>query len=144
MTATVGTATYIYEKSGVTFTNGQYYEITVKMTDPLIVPLTIEALSDGSSITVSSPQSGMQYSTDGGQTKTARSGGFPNPTAANISIYNAEIHHEGGTSATADGAALLIPAKEPARPIVACKARTRSLLIIDSYASKNNEIVRSA
>jgi hypothetical protein len=32
LTATVGTDTYTYEKSGVTFTNGQYYEITVKMT----------------------------------------------------------------------------------------------------------------
>ncbi len=32
LTATVGDDTYTYEKSGVTFTNGQYYEITVKMT----------------------------------------------------------------------------------------------------------------
>ena len=32
LTATVGTDTYTYEKSGVTFTNGKYYEITVKMT----------------------------------------------------------------------------------------------------------------
>ena len=32
LTATVGTDTYTYEKSDVTFTNGQYYEITVKMT----------------------------------------------------------------------------------------------------------------
>ena len=32
LTATVGDDTYTYEKSDVTFTNGQYYEITVKMT----------------------------------------------------------------------------------------------------------------
>ena len=32
LTATVGDDTYTYEKSSVTFTNGQYYEITVKMT----------------------------------------------------------------------------------------------------------------
>ena len=32
LTATVGSDTYTYEKSGVTFTNGQYYTITVKMT----------------------------------------------------------------------------------------------------------------
>jgi hypothetical protein len=32
MTATVGNDTYTYTKSGVTFTNGKYYEITVKMT----------------------------------------------------------------------------------------------------------------
>ena len=31
LTATVGSDTYTYEKSGVTFTNGQYYDITVKM-----------------------------------------------------------------------------------------------------------------
>ena len=31
LTATVGDDTYTYEKSGVTFTNGQYYEINVKM-----------------------------------------------------------------------------------------------------------------
>lgn len=32
LTATVGSDTYSYEKSGVTFANGQYYAITVKMT----------------------------------------------------------------------------------------------------------------
>ena len=32
LTATVGSDTYTYEKSGVTFQNGKYYEITVKMT----------------------------------------------------------------------------------------------------------------
>ena len=32
LTATVGEDTYTYEKANVTFTNGQYYEITVKMT----------------------------------------------------------------------------------------------------------------
>ena len=34
LTATVGSVAYTYEKSGVRFTNGQYYEITVKMTGP--------------------------------------------------------------------------------------------------------------
>lgn len=32
LTATVGLDTYTYEKTGVTFTNGRYYAITVKMT----------------------------------------------------------------------------------------------------------------
>ena len=32
LTATVGDDTYTYEKTDVSFTNGQYYEITVKMT----------------------------------------------------------------------------------------------------------------
>ena len=34
LTATVGSVGYTYEKSGATFTNGQYYEITVNMTGP--------------------------------------------------------------------------------------------------------------
>ena len=34
LTATVGSVGYTYEKSGAKFTNGQYYEITVKMTGP--------------------------------------------------------------------------------------------------------------
>ncbi len=34
LTATVGSVAYTYEKSNATFTNGQYYEITVKMTGP--------------------------------------------------------------------------------------------------------------
>ncbi len=38
LTATVGTDTYTFEKSGVTFTNGQYYEITVKMTKQAPAP----------------------------------------------------------------------------------------------------------
>ena len=33
LTATVGNNTYTYEKASQSFTNGQYYEITVKMTD---------------------------------------------------------------------------------------------------------------
>ena len=31
LTATVGSDTYTYDKSNVTFTNGEYYEINVKM-----------------------------------------------------------------------------------------------------------------
>ena len=34
LTATVGSVGYTYKKSDATFTNGQYYEITVKMTGP--------------------------------------------------------------------------------------------------------------
>ena len=70
LAATVGSDTYAYSKSGVTFTNGQYYEITVKMTKA--IPLTLEALSAGD-IVVSNPKSGMKYSLNGGA-KTAVSG----------------------------------------------------------------------
>ena len=47
---------------------------SVKAVNPLATPLTIEALVDNSSITVSNPKSGMKYSTDGGITKTPVSG----------------------------------------------------------------------
>ena len=39
LTATVGSDTYTYEKTGVSFTNGQYYEIGVKMTKQATVPV---------------------------------------------------------------------------------------------------------
>ena len=66
MTATVGNDTYIYEKSGVTFTNGRYYAITVKMSkNPLATPLTLEATSNGT-IVVKKPKSSMKYSLNGG------------------------------------------------------------------------------
>ena len=42
LTATVDDKTYTYEKSGVSFTNGKYYEITVKMTE---VPIPEGAIS---------------------------------------------------------------------------------------------------
>ncbi len=38
LTATVGSDTYTYEKSGVTFENGKYYAITVKMTAQASTP----------------------------------------------------------------------------------------------------------
>ena len=46
LTATVGTDTYTYEKSGVTFTNGQYYEITVKMTKAVTYKLLSAATAE--------------------------------------------------------------------------------------------------
>ena len=39
LTATVGDDTYTFEKAGITFTNGQYYEITVKMTKYVPTPV---------------------------------------------------------------------------------------------------------
>lgn len=55
LTATVGSDTYTYEKSGVTFTNGKYYEIEVKMTKPwdgnLSTMTKDETAVDGTTIT---------------------------------------------------------------------------------------------
>lgn len=56
LTATVGTDTYVYQKSGITFTNGQYYEIAVKM--PKLYP--------ASSITVLRGQTGYRNAPDEG------------------------------------------------------------------------------
>ena len=68
LTATVGTDNYTYGKAGVSFANGQYYPITVKMNKPinyLGTPLTLEATSNGR-ITITNPKSGMKYSKNGG------------------------------------------------------------------------------
>ena len=42
LTATVGNNTYFYEKTGVSFTNGQYYEIGVKM---IVYPVALSAVT---------------------------------------------------------------------------------------------------
>jgi len=69
LTATTGSGTYTYEKANVTFTNGKYYAVSVKMA---AAPLTVEALTAGTvkvnigngSGTLSS---GMKYSVNGRQ-----------------------------------------------------------------------------
>ena len=72
LTATTGSGTYTYEKANVTFTNGKYYAVSVKMA---AAPLTVEALTAGTvkvnigngSGTLSS---GMKYSVNGGAMTT--------------------------------------------------------------------------
>jgi hypothetical protein len=64
LTATVVDDTYTYEKSGVTFTNGQYYEITVKMTQAPALNLTSPAVgqvigNDGKNYNYASLPSGV-------------------------------------------------------------------------------------
>jgi len=44
LTATVGSDTYTYEKSNVTFVNGKYYSITVKMTKQVTTASTLSQL----------------------------------------------------------------------------------------------------
>lgn len=48
--AKTATDTYIYEKSGVTFSDEKYYEITVKMDNMRSIPLTFEAVENGTEI----------------------------------------------------------------------------------------------
>ena len=45
LTATVGTSTYTFEKSGVTFENGKYYAITVKMQPKKVSYITLNKSS---------------------------------------------------------------------------------------------------
>ena len=70
LTATDGTNTYTYEKTGVTMLNGRYYEVKVKMTNTSqATPLTFEATEAGASVTfktyTGSTLSAPEYSTDG-------------------------------------------------------------------------------
>ena len=57
LTATVGASTYTFEKSGVTFENGKYYSITVKMQPKKVSSITLNKssinLTIGSSQTLS-------------------------------------------------------------------------------------------
>ena len=68
LTANVGSRIYTYERADVTFVNGKYYAITVKMTDSTQqLPLTVEALTAGT-VTVdiaSTSFAGMYYSKNG-------------------------------------------------------------------------------
>ena len=61
LTTTVGEDTYTYEKASQSFTNGQYYEITVKMTkqEPTTLDNTITAWTAGS---YAVPAGGLTYS----------------------------------------------------------------------------------
>ena len=71
VTATVGGDTYTFEQPNVTFSNGQYYAITVKMTkiyNPYETPLTIEAMEAGCTIYFMPSEDWdyyVEYSTDG-------------------------------------------------------------------------------
>ena len=95
LAATVGTDTYGYSKSDITFTNGKYYEITVKMTKA--IPFTMEALTAGT-IAVTNPKSGMQYSKNGGAKTAVTSDAISVTTGDKVAFYG------NGTSITAYGA----------------------------------------
>ena len=78
ITPTEATTTGVAKSTQVTATYSGSKRVksvkAVKKANPLATPLTIEALEKGCSITVRNPKSGMQYSTDGGETKYDVSG----------------------------------------------------------------------
>lgn len=63
LTATVGEDTYTFEKAGVTFDNGQYYEITVKMTK--YVPTLADVFTDGAVVGVAVKNTYNTYTVTG-------------------------------------------------------------------------------
>ena len=70
--ATDGEDYFLYEKTGVTFDNSQYYTIGVKMEESALArPLTFKAMTAGATITFTKGSSftgNVQYSTDCGKT----------------------------------------------------------------------------
>ena len=67
-----GTDYYSYTRSAVTFSNGKYYEIGVRMQpDASYMPLTIEATDDATTVTFDSKATGpVTYRIDGGAANT--------------------------------------------------------------------------
>ena len=61
LTATVGNKTYTYEKASQSFTNGQYYEITVKMTEVLKPDLLSGVFSVNSTKKVKFSKGNLRY-----------------------------------------------------------------------------------
>jgi uncharacterized protein YcnI len=61
LTAIVGNNTYTYEKTGVSFTNGQYYEITVKMAEVLKPDLLSGVFSVNSTKKVKFSKGNLRY-----------------------------------------------------------------------------------
>ena len=80
LTATVGSYSYTYTKSDVTFEHGKYYSITVKMnlveTDELSTPLTLEAIEDGN----------ISFQTYGEISYKINDGEIQNPSIGNVSF----------------------------------------------------------
>jgi hypothetical protein len=89
--ATVGPYTYTYTKAELIksstspFAGGTYYESTVNMSKEA-VPLTLKATTAGT-IVVSNPQSGMQYSKNGGAKTDVTSAPIPVAVGDKVAFY---------------------------------------------------------
>ena len=73
--AAVGDKAYVYNKSGVSFTNNEYYAITVKMTEyaPNTTPLTFQAMADDVTVKLhkfQTAQPSLQYRKNDGDWTT--------------------------------------------------------------------------
>ena len=106
LTATVGSDEYTYEKSEVTFTNGQYYSITVKMVKTMVPPtLTTGAVTFAGTGPSPNAATGKVTLTDAGNYGEANEIGLCWGTAENPTIadsHAAAAGHTVGTEYTVD------------------------------------------
>lgn len=113
LTATVGTSTYTFEKSDVTFENGKYYSITVKMQPKKVSSITLNKssinLTIGSSQTLSVTNVSPDDAVDKSVTWSSNATGVAtvDPTtgkvtavAAGTATITATANDGGGTTAT--------------------------------------------
>ena len=88
LTATVGGATYKYEKPAVSFENGKYYPVNVRMGKnesytPGDHPLTMQALNNGTTITFDNKATGpVEYSINNGSWTTLAAAGASGTTSS--------------------------------------------------------------
>lgn len=110
LTATVGGATYKYEKPAVSFENGKYYPVGVRMGkyesySPAANYLTLQALNDGTTITFDNKAAGaVQYRVNNGEWEILAAAGASGTTtslSAGDKVYlqgtNATYENAGGT-----------------------------------------------
>ena len=98
LTADVGGTTYFFEKAGVNFVNGKYYEITVKMAE-------LPAMTDLSTKT-------SNYPASDGEVLTGKMGANDAqliiPDGATVTLFNAEIDNGSGNAIQCQGTATII------------------------------------
>ncbi len=88
LTATVGGNTYKYEKPAVSFVNGKYYPVNVRMGKnesytPGDHPLTMQALNNGTTITFDNKATGpVEYSINNGSWTTLAAAGASGTTSS--------------------------------------------------------------
>ena len=97
VTATDGTNMYIKLLTDKTYAESNGYNLSWRMTNMINVPLTLVAKYDYSEITVSNPQSGMQYTVNGGEKQPVTSSAISVNKGDRVAFYG------NGTSITTYG-----------------------------------------
>ena len=128
LTASVGSKIYTYERANVTFDNGQYYAITVKMTDNTQqLPMTVEALTAGT-VTVNNSEYypvSMKYSKNGGTKGTI------NNTTTNITVNAGDkVQFYGNGTSTKDYLYVSITGSATANTSTAWPSRGKTKMVV--------------